>query len=206
MKGLRWKRLYGCQFTLSTQLIILNYPVTLYTVRAYNEVSYLHDWKIHHLTAVCSSLETKTGFSGNEACILTKGIKKHPPSYQCLSSGWQTEKENRKSKNTSCTWLDIVITSKTIHVATPTKEFSVGWGKVSAKPKLNPLHPWHHYVYSQYCSLHKSWGADRENLVKNQELLYSWWSSPLFSFKDQVLLEEKAKPMHLRKKDDWCYP
>ena len=154
-------------------------------------MSYLHDWKIHHLTAVCSSPETKTGFSGNEACILTKGIKKHPPSYQCLSSGWQTEKENRKSKNTSCTWLDIVITSKTIHVATPTKEFSVGWGKVSAKPKLNPLHPWHHYVYSQYCSLHKSWGADRENLVKNQELLYSWWSSPLFSFKDQVLLEEK---------------
>ena len=104
-------------------------------------MSYLHDWKIHHLTAVCSSPETKTGFSGNEACILTKGIKKHPPSYQCLSSGWQTEKENRKSKNTSCTWLDIVITSKTIHVATPTKEFSVGWGKVSAKPILNPLHP-----------------------------------------------------------------
>ena len=26
-------------------------------------------------------------------------------------------------------------------MATPTKEFSVGWGKVLAKPKLNPLHP-----------------------------------------------------------------
>ena len=26
-------------------------------------------------------------------------------------------------------------------MATPTKEFSVGWGKVSAKPILNPLHP-----------------------------------------------------------------
>ena len=98
MRGLRSKRLYRCQFTLSTQLIILNYPVTLYTVQANKQMSYLHDWKIHHLTAVCSSPETKKGFSGNEACILTKGIEKHPPSYQCLSSGWQTEKENRKSK------------------------------------------------------------------------------------------------------------
>lgn len=37
-----------------------------------------------------------------------------------------------------------------------------------------PFTPWYQYAYSQYSSLHKSKGADKENLFNNQELHNSW--------------------------------
>ena len=35
-----------------------------------------------------------------------------------------------------------------------------------------PFAPWHHYEYSPYRSLYIFFGADEENLINNQELLY----------------------------------